>query len=161
VPSQLVLQVATPVEVWVDGALLGRFRMGPSETWIGTRARPLALAPGEHLVSLRNSGVAEPWESRIVFVAGETHVVQAELRRKPVTFQIDPALPSDCRVAAGTTEYGPVRAFGATFTIREPEADTRIQFRCPPPLGTFDEPVGPTFGGEFLVVPRAMPGRTP
>ncbi len=155
--ARIVLQIATPVEVWLDNALVGHFRMGPSDKWIGTRGRPLEIAPGEHLVALRNNAVAEPWEQRLVVQPGETRVLTSELRRKPVTFQIDPSLPTDCRVRVGATEYGTVRDFGASFSLREPEADARVVFRCPKPLGEFSEAIGPTFGGEFLVVPRQRP----
>ena len=155
--ARIVLQIATPVEVWLDNGLVGYFRMGPSDKWIGTRGRPLEIAPGEHLVALRNNAVAEPWEQRIVVQPGETRVLSSELRRKPVTFQIDPSLPTECRVRVGAAEYGTVRDFGASFSLREPEADARVVFRCPPPLGEFSEAIGPTFGGEFLVVPRQRP----
>ncbi len=155
--ARIVLQIATPVEVWLDNELVGHFRMGPSDKWIGTRGHPLEISPGEHLVALRNNAVAEPWEERIVVQAGETRILSSDLRRKPVTFQIDPSLPTDCRVRVGAIEYGTVRDFGASFSLREPEADARVVFRCPAPLGEFSEAIGPTFGGEFLVMPRQRP----
>jgi hypothetical protein len=155
----MVLQLATPVEVWIDGERRGAFRMGRNEDWVATRTNPLPVTAGEHLISLRNNGAAENWEQRVTFAPAETRVLSLELRRKPVTFQIDPTLPSECRVRVGATEYGTVREFGASFFIREPDPGARIAFACPAPLGEFSEAVGTTFGGEFLVVPRARPAR--
>jgi serine/threonine-protein kinase len=156
--AYLVLRVAAPVEIWVDGTRRGAFRIGPSDQWVATRARPLVLPAGERLISLRSSGgVAEAWEQKVALAPGETRELDVELRRKAVTLQIDPTLPSECRVRVGTTEYGTVREFGASLSLREPDPATRIRFACPPPLGDFGESVGPTFGGEFIVVPRTLP----
>jgi len=141
----------------VDGVPVGRFRMGPSAEWVGTRSAPILVAPGERLVGLRNTAVAEPYEERIYLAAGEERVLTPALKRRPVTFQMDANLSRTCEVRVGAADYRRIPDFGASFSIRDPDPETRIVFRCPAPLGEFSEVVGPTFGGEFIVLPRKMP----
>lgn len=154
-PAEVVISSFIWAEVWLDGKKVGYTRKGPISEWVASSAAPLKVSPGEHTLMLRNDH-AEPHEEVFVIGQGERKNFNIQLRRLPVTYTINPRMPRDCVVTVGSTRYGAVNDFGATFQLREPDG-TNVKFSCPAPYGEISLRLGPTAGGETLIIPTTLP----
>lgn len=157
-PAEITISSARWAEVWIDGKRLGYTRKGPASDWVASAQRPLQLPPGEHHLSLRND-YSEPYEETFRVEPGEKRNFRVDLRRKPVTFTVNTQMPRDCAVTVGTTRYASVKDFNGTFTLSEPAPDMPVVFDCPEPVGRFGTTIGPTSGGESIIIPASLPIR--
>jgi hypothetical protein len=123
---------------------------------VGGAQNPLKVAAGAHTLVLRND-YSEPYQEDFTVQPGEQRNFKVELRRRPVSFTVNPRLPRDCVVTVGTTHYGAVKDFNGSFTLAEPPPDMPVVFDCPEPFGRISVAVGPTSGGESLIVPTSLP----
>ena len=154
-PGRLTLEVLRPVDVWLDGKFVGKFRTGRRRDWVGTAERPIPALAGPHRLELKNQG-AEDYVEEFTMGAGETHHVRAELRSKATVFVINSLVPRNCDVTVGTTHYGVIDGFKGSFTPSNNERETQVVFRCPE-KGRFEMKLPATRAGEETIFPVELP----
>jgi hypothetical protein len=159
-PGELVITSASWAEVWVDGKKLGYFRKGPSSEWVGSAQNPIILSPGEHRLVVVNDK-SEPFEQTITIAPGARQTLKIQLSRKPVTFLVNQQLPRSCSLTVGTTHYRSIQEINGIFKLIDPAPTTPVVFDCPDPFGHFTTMLGPTEGGESIVIPATLATASP
>ncbi|MDP2311618.1 MAG: protein kinase [Pseudomonadota bacterium] len=153
-PAQLVLTLteATFADVWVDGQKVGARAGGPIDTWVGTEDNPVELVPGKRIIEVGNK-YAETWREEVQASEGEIIRRTPVLRRKKVTYNVNPRIPIACTLTVDGVYYDRSR----TLELRDPNPGTRAAFECPAPLGKFEVDLPMSEPGGTAMLPTHMP----
>lgn len=153
VDASLVVVSMTSADVWLDGKLIGKTRTGPVADWVASSKSPHTIAPGPHSLTLKYRN-AEDWVQEFIATPGQQVRFTPVLKRLPVTFMINSAVPHECSFTVGGVRYGnSVRQ----LDLDEPDPNIQVIFTC----GTKTQSVTPCRnaqcnGGGTVIVPESV-----
>lgn len=154
--AKLVVVSLTSADVYVDNALVGTTRTGPSSEWVASRKAPLSVTPGHHVLTLKYRN-AEDWVQPFDASPGQEIEFMASPTRLPVSVAINRDVPKECTYTVDGMKYGSVANVNK-FDLHDPDPGIQVVFTCPDRTFTASPcRNGQCNGGNTVIVPEAVP----